>query len=95
MSERFPRYVDTEPDKDRGSGELAALVADLELRLTESLERERRLGERFDSLEGEALSRERDLREKLRQYMEFHDRVEISRSWKVLQFFRGLIGRQW
>lgn len=95
MPERTLQAVDTEPRRDPGAGELKALVKDLELRLAESLDRERCLGERLDALDGEAVSRERELHEKLRRYMEFNQRVEGSRSWRFLQFFRGLIGRKW
>ena len=95
MSERFPRFVDPELERARSNGELKALVVDLELRLAESLERERCLGERLDSLEGEAVSRERELREKIRSYAEFNQRVEGSRPWRLVQFFRSLVGRRW
>lgn len=95
MPEKTLQVLDTETKEARGEGELKALVRDLELLLSESLERERDLGERLDSLEGEAVSRERDLRERVRKYMEFNQRVEGSRSWRILQFFRGIVGRKW
>ncbi len=95
MPENISQVLDTETREARGEGELRALVRDLELRLGESLERERDLGERLDSLDGEAVSRERELREKVRKYMEFNQRVEGSRSWRLLQFFRRIIGRKW
>ena len=95
MPERTLQVLDTEPGPDPGEGRLKALVKDLELRLAESLDREKHLGERLDALDGEAVSRERELREKVRKYMEFNQRVEGSRSWRMLQFFRGLIGRKW
>jgi hypothetical protein len=95
MPERSFQVLDTETREARGDGELRALALDLELRLAESLERERDLGERLDALEGEAVSRERELREKVREYMEFNQRVEGSRSWRLLQFFRGIVGRKW
>ena len=95
MPERTFQVLDTETREARSEGELKALARDLELRLAESVERERDLGERLDSLEGEAISRERELREKVRKYMEFNQRVEGSRSWRILQFFRGIVGRKW
>lgn len=95
MPERTLQVLDTETRESRDEGERKALARDLELRLAESLERERDLGERLDALDGEAVSRERELREKVRKYMEFNQRVEGSRSWRLLQFFRGIVGRKW
>jgi hypothetical protein len=95
MSERFPRFVDTEREDARSNGDLKALVKDFELRLEESREREREIGERFGAAEGEAASRERKLHDKVQFYMEFNQRLEGSRSWRLLQFLRGLFGRKW
>ena len=95
MPEKILQAVDRGPETGRRNGELKALVKDLELKLAESFDRERLLGEKLDATDGEAVSRERELHQKLRTCMEFHEKVDRSRSWRILQFLRGLFGRRW
>jgi hypothetical protein len=71
---------------------------DLRLRLKESREREKRLVERvFTAEEGldDALSTEHELRIQIHRYAEFNRAVQRSRPWRMIQFLRRLVGREW
>lgn len=82
----------------RRMGEIEAELVHLRFRLKESVARELRLVERTlraEELLDQALSTEHDLREQLARYADFHDAVQRSRPWRVIQFFRKLVGRGW
>jgi hypothetical protein len=82
----------------RRLGEAEAEVAHLRLAVEESLARERRLIERALGAEqalDDALTVEHDLREQIGRYAQFHDAVRRSRPWRVIQFFRRLVGTEW
>ena len=85
------------PDARR-CGENEAEVLQLRLRLKESIAREARLVERTvlaeENLEA-ALSTEHDLRQQIGRYAEFHRAVTQSSAWRVIQFLRRLVGREW
>jgi hypothetical protein len=80
------------------AGEIEAEIADLKLRLRESQEREKRLVERVflaeERLE-DALSTEHELRIQIHRYAEFNRDVKRSRPWRMIQFLRRLVGREW
>jgi len=79
-------------------GAAEAEVVDLKLRLKESQQREQRLIERvFEAQEKlqEALSVEHELRIQVGRYAEFNRAVQNSRSWRMIQFLRQLVGRRW
>lgn len=82
----------------RRLGESEAEVVDLTLKVEESLARERRLLETVTELQ-ESLEHvrrtESELRAQLDRYATFHRDLERSLGWRVLQLFRGLIGRRW
>jgi hypothetical protein len=80
------------------AGEIEAEIADLRLRLSESQEREKRLVERVftaEELLGDALSTEHELRIQIQRYAEFNRAVQKSRPWRMIQFLRRLVGREW
>jgi len=79
-------------------GRAEAEAADLRLRLKESQEREQRLIERvFEAEEKyyDALSMEHDLRIQVHRYAEFNRAVQKSRPWRLIQYLRRLVGREW
>lgn len=82
----------------RRQGEAEAEVLDLNLRLKESLTRERRLLETVEEMR-EALEfvgqTERELRAQVERYAAYHRAVERSMAWRIVQFLRGLVGRRW
>ena len=82
----------------RKCGENEAEVLQLRLRLKESIARESRLVERTvvaeENLEA-ALSTEHELRQQIRRYADFHRAVTHSSAWRLIQFLRRLIGREW
>jgi glycosyltransferase involved in cell wall biosynthesis len=71
---------------------------DLRSRRTEGLERERRRMERLRELE-EAVAAAREEKHELRKHIDnyaaFHRAVEKSLPWRVIQFLRRLVGREW
>ena len=79
-------------------GALEAQVAEFKLRLRESHEREKRLGEQTliaeENLQ-KALSTEHELRTQLHRYAEFNTTLKKSRAWQMIQFLRRLVGREW
>lgn len=79
-------------------GEVEAELADLRLRLKESLARERRLLETTIEFQ-EALEQtgrvEYDLRLQIERYAAYHRAVERSSAWRLVQFLRSLVGRKW
>jgi len=80
------------------AGEIEAEIADLRLRLKESQEREKRLVERVFTAEerlDDALSTEHELRSQIHRYLEFNRAVQKSRPWRMIQFLRRLVGREW
>jgi hypothetical protein len=82
----------------RRLGEAEAETLHLRLRLKESLARELRLVERTVKAEENvenALAAEHDLRLQLERYAEFHRAVGHSAPWKMIQFLRRLVGREW
>ncbi|HYT32201.1 MAG TPA: hypothetical protein VEO37_06370 [Thermoanaerobaculia bacterium] len=93
--------IQTSSDLDRQAARLGraeAEVADLRLQLKESQEREQRLIERvFEAEERyyDALSMEHDLRTQVQRYTEFNRAVRNSRPWRLIQFLRRLVGREW
>jgi hypothetical protein len=99
MTGNEPSGGQTDPTAQaRRLGEAEAEVAHLRLAIAESLARERRLIERALSAEQaleEALTVEHDLREQIGRYVQFHDAIRRSRPWRVIQFFRRLVGREW
>jgi hypothetical protein len=82
----------------RKCGENEAEVLQLRLRLKESIARESRLVERTivaeENLEA-ALATEHELRQQIGRYAEFHRAVTHSAAWRVIQFLRRLVGREW
>jgi hypothetical protein len=86
------------PYSAREVGALEAQVAELKLRLRESHERERRLAEQAllaeENLQ-KALSVEHDLRTQLHRYAEFNQTLKKSSAWRLIQFLRRLVGREW
>lgn len=82
----------------RKCGEIEAEVLQLRLRLKESATREVRLVERTvlaeENLEN-ALATEHELRLQIGRYAEFHRAVTHSAPWRLIQFLRRLVGRQW
>lgn len=82
----------------RRLGEAEAEVVDLELRLKESLTRERRLLDTTVELQ-EALEQagrtEQELRQQIERYATYHRAVERSGAWRLVQFLRKLVGRKW
>ncbi len=73
-------------------------MADLRLRLKESQEREQVLvGRVFEAEEKyyDALSKEDDLRKQVHRYVEFNRALRNSRPWRLIQFLRRLVGREW
>jgi septal ring factor EnvC (AmiA/AmiB activator) len=80
------------------AGEIEAELADLKHRLKESQEREKRLVERVFLAEerlDDALSTEHELRIQIHRYAEFNRAVQRSRPWRMIQFLRRLVGREW
>ncbi|HEV8230936.1 MAG TPA: hypothetical protein VGQ75_01195 [Thermoanaerobaculia bacterium] len=85
-------------DLARRLGELEAEVLHLRLRLKESLARELRLVERAMKAEENvenALATEHELRLQTERYAEFHRALDRSRAWRMIQFLRRLVGREW
>jgi hypothetical protein len=79
-------------------GVAEAEAAELRLRVRESEEREQRLIERvFEAEEGlaEALATEHELRVQIGRYAQFYQALQRSRPWKMIQFLRRLMGREW
>jgi hypothetical protein len=79
-------------------GVAEAEVAELRLRVRESEEREQRLIERvFEAEEGlaEALATEHELRVQIGRYAQFYQALQRSRPWRMIQFLRRLMGREW
>jgi hypothetical protein len=73
-------------------------LADLKLRLLESQEREQRLIDRTLEAEeklADELATEHELRMQIGRYAQFYDATQRSRPWKMIQFFRRLVGREW
>ena len=68
------------------------------MRLKEGLERERRLTELLreaqDSLT-DAPRLEHELRKQIESYAAFNRAVERSLPWRLIQFLRRLVGREW
>jgi hypothetical protein len=88
--------VETETAARLGAAEAEA--ADLKLRLKESQEREKRLVERVFTAEeqfDDALSTEHELRIQIQRYTQFNRDVQRSRPWRMIQFLRRLVGREW
>lgn len=85
-------------EEARHVGKAEAEVLDLELKLRESLARERRLLESMTELQ-ESLEhvrgRDLEVRAQLERYSAFHRDVERSLGWKAIQFLRRLLGRAW
>lgn len=80
------------------AGAIEAELADLRLRLKESQEREKRLVDRVFLAEerlDDALSTEHELRIQIHRYAEFNRAVQRSRPWRIIQFLRRLVGREW
>lgn len=99
MSGKEPSGGQAEPAAQaRRRGEAEAEATHLSLALKESLARERRLIERALGAEqalDDALTTEHDLREEIARFAQFHDAVRRSRPWRVVQFLRRLVGREW
>lgn len=79
-------------------GELEANAADLDLRLAESLARERRLVDRLVGADAELADMKRadfELRGRLDRYAAFHRDLQRSAAWRAIQFVRRLLGRAW
>lgn len=80
------------------AGAIEAELADMRLRLKESQEREKRLVDRVFLAEerlDDALSTEHELRIQIHRYAEFNRAVQRSRPWRIIQFLRRLVGREW
>lgn len=79
-------------------GENEAELLQLRLRLKESAVREARLTERTilaeENLES-ALANEHELRLQIGRYAEFHRAVTHSLAWRIIQYLRRLLGREW
>jgi hypothetical protein len=87
-----------EPETATRLGAAEAEVADLNLRLKESQDREKRLVERVFTAEeqfDDALSTEHELRIQIQRYAEFNRALQRSRPWRMIQFLRRLVGREW
>jgi hypothetical protein len=82
----------------RRLGRAEAEVLDLDLKLQESLSRERRLLESMTELQ-ESVEHlrtvELEIRAQLDRYTVFHRDLERSLGWRMLQFLRRLLGRGW
>jgi hypothetical protein len=82
----------------RRLGDAEAEAVDLRLQLKESLAREARLVERTvqaeEALEN-ALVTEHELRLQIGRYADFHRAVTHSGPWRLIQFLRRLVGREW
>jgi len=82
----------------RKCGENEAELLQLRLRLKESATREVRLAERTilaeENLEN-ALATEHELRLQIGRYAKFHRAVTRSVPWRLIQFLRRLVGREW
>jgi hypothetical protein len=82
----------------RKCGENEAELLQLRLRLKESATREVRLVERTvlaeENLEN-ALATEHELRLQIGRYAEFHRAVTHSAPWRLIQYLRRLVGREW
>jgi hypothetical protein len=79
-------------------GRAEAEAADLRLRVKESQEREQRLIESvFEAEEKyyDALAMEHDLRIQIHRFAEFNRAVQKSRAWRLIQYLRRLVGREW
>ena len=93
--------IQTSPDLDTQAARLGraeAEAADLRLRLKESQEREQRLIERvFEAEEKyyDALAMEHNLRIQIHRYAEFNRALQKSRAWRLIQYLRRLVGREW
>jgi hypothetical protein len=88
--------VEIETAARQGAAE--AEVADLNLRLKESQERERLLVEQVFTAEerlDDALSTEHELRIQIQRYAQFNRALQRSRPWRMIQFLRRLVGREW
>ena len=82
----------------RKCGENEAEVLQLRLRLKESVTREVRLAERTILAEenlDNALATEHELRLQIGRYAEFHRAVTHSAPWRLIQYLRRLVGREW
>jgi hypothetical protein len=89
---------EAEIERAARAGEIEAELADVKLRLKESEEREKRLVERVFTAEerlDDALSTEHELRIQIQRYAEFNRAVQRSRPWRMIQFLRRLVGREW
>ncbi len=87
-----------EPETATRLGAAEAEVADINLRLKESQDREKRLVERVFTAEeqfDDALSTEHELRIQIQRYAEFNRALQRSRPWRMIQFLRRLVGREW
>ena len=87
-----------ETDRAASTGAAEAEAEDLKLRLRESQEREQRLIERvFEAEERyyDGLATEHELRIQISRYAEFNRAVLRSRPWRLIQFLRRLVGREW
>jgi len=85
------------PDARR-CGEAEAEVMNLRLQLKESLAREARLVERTvhaEEVVENALAAEHELRLQIGRYADFHRALLHSRAWRLIQFLRRLVGREW
>jgi hypothetical protein len=85
------------PDARR-CGEAEAEVMNLRLQLKESLAREARLVERTvhaEEVVENALATEHELRLQIGRYADFHRAVMRSGPWRLIQFLRRLVGREW
>jgi hypothetical protein len=94
--ERIEGNVETELAARLGAAE--AELADLKLRVSESLEREQRLIERvFEAEEKfyDALAMEHELRKHISHYVRFQKDLQSSRPWRMIQLLRRLVGREW
>lgn len=81
---------------DLGTAE--AELFEAKLALKESLAREARLLERALSAEeslGDARRNEHDLRGQIEHFARYHNAVEKSLPWRVIQSLRRLVGRRW
>jgi len=85
------------PDARR-CGEAEAEVMNLRLQLKESLAREAPLVEQTvhaEEIVENALATEHELRLQIGRYADFHRAVMRSRPWRLIQFLRRLVGREW
>ena len=82
----------------RLSGELESEAADLRLRLSENIARERRIVDRLLGSETALAEMKRsdlELRARLDRYAQFHRDLERSFAWRAIQLLRRLVGRAW